>query len=103
MSSFATLREETEARLKAQFERILASMDLVRRDEFEAVQAMAVEARKQNQALAKRLDALEGKTATKAGSKSAAASAKTKTSPSRRKPSTSARSAKPSGARGKKS
>jgi len=71
MSSFATFRDETEARLKTQFERILASMDLVRRDEFEAVQAMAVKAREENEALAKRIDALEGKHGTKTPSRSA--------------------------------
>jgi BMFP domain-containing protein YqiC len=75
MSSFATFRDETEARLKTQFERILASMDLVRRDEFEAVKAMAVKARKENAALAKRLDALEGKRGTKTASRAPKAKA----------------------------
>ena len=39
------VRDEIEARLRHQFERLIASMDLVRRDEFEAVKAMAANAR----------------------------------------------------------
>jgi len=96
MSSFATFRDETEARLKTQFERILAGMDLVRRDEFEAVQAMAVQARKENEALAKRIDALEGKGVAKAGTRASRAkaptrSAKPKTTPKSAAQSTSAK------------
>lgn len=53
------LRAEVEARLKAQVERILTTMDLVPREEFEAVKAMAIKAREENAALAARLDALE--------------------------------------------
>jgi BMFP domain-containing protein YqiC len=88
MTSFTTLRDEAEARLKTQFERILASMDLVRRDEFQAVKAMAAKARKENAALAARLDALEGKRARKTGTratkaKAPARSAKPKTAASK--------------------
>lgn len=78
MSSFATFRDEAEARLRTQFERILASMDLVRRDEFEAVQAMAVKARKENEALAKRVAALEGKSGSKTGTRASRAKAPTR-------------------------
>ncbi|MEE1543923.1 MAG: accessory factor UbiK family protein, partial [Alphaproteobacteria bacterium] len=48
MSSFTALREEMEARLREQVEHMLIGMDLVRRDEFEAVQAMAEAARTEN-------------------------------------------------------
>jgi BMFP domain-containing protein YqiC len=41
----------------------IGGLDLVSREEFEAVKAMAVAAREQNEALAARLDALEGKPA----------------------------------------
>jgi BMFP domain-containing protein YqiC len=61
MSSLTALREEIEARLRDQFERMLANMELVRRDEFEAVRAMAEKAREENEALAARLAALEGR------------------------------------------
>ena len=59
MSSFAALRDEAEARLREQAEHVAASMDLVRRDEFEAVQASAAKAREDNEVLAERVAALE--------------------------------------------
>jgi BMFP domain-containing protein YqiC len=69
----AGVREEVEARLRDQFERILARMDLVTREEFEAVRAMAVKAREEQEALAKRLTALEAKAGgAKAGGATAA-------------------------------
>lgn len=53
------MREEVEGRLREQFERVLARMDLVTREEFEAVRAMAVKAREEQEAMADRLAALE--------------------------------------------
>lgn len=53
------VREEVEGRLRQQFERILQQMDLVTREEFEAVQAMAAKARDEQEALAERVAALE--------------------------------------------
>ena len=53
------VRGEVEARLRDQFERILNGMDLVTREEFDAVKAMAAAARRENDALAKRMEALE--------------------------------------------
>jgi len=53
------VRGEIEARLKQQFERILAEMDLVSREEFEAVKAMAARARTEQEALEKRVSALD--------------------------------------------
>lgn len=55
----AGVREEVEARLRQQFERVLDGMELVNRDEFEAVRAMAAEARAENERLARRVAALE--------------------------------------------
>ncbi len=55
----AGMRAEVEARLREQFERVLAQMDLVTREEFDAVKAMAVKAREEQEALAARLDKLE--------------------------------------------
>mgnify|MGYP003502129820 CR=1 FL=1 len=52
-------QREMETFLKAQGEKMLAGMDLVRRDEFEAVKAMAAKARDDNEALAARLASLE--------------------------------------------
>jgi len=66
------VRGEIEARLKQQFERILAEMDLVSREEFEAVKAMAARARAEQEMLEKRVAALE---AALAGRAAAAAKA----------------------------
>ena len=54
-------KDEVTARLRDQFERVLADLDMVPREEFDAVKAMAAEARAQNEALASRLAALEAK------------------------------------------
>ncbi len=46
------MRAEVEARLRDQLERILARMDLVTREEFDAVRAMAAKARSEQEILA---------------------------------------------------
>jgi BMFP domain-containing protein YqiC len=53
------LRREAETLMKSQGERLLAGMDLVQREEFDAVKALAAKAREENEALAARLAALE--------------------------------------------
>ncbi len=60
LSAFSGLKTETETFIRDQLERILSRMDLVRRDEFEAIIAMASKAREENDALSRRLAALEG-------------------------------------------
>lgn len=57
----AGMRGEIESRLREQFEKILLQMDLVTRDEFEAVKAMAAKAREEQEILAERLAALEAR------------------------------------------
>ena len=59
MGGVAGVRQEVEARLRQQFERVLANMDVVSREEFEVVKAVAVKARMEQVALAARLAALE--------------------------------------------
>ena len=54
-------RREVETIVRAQFERLLAGMDVVKREEFEAVKEMAAKARSENEALAARIAALEAK------------------------------------------
>jgi len=54
-------RREVETIVRAQFERLLAGMDVVTREEFEAVKEMAAKARGENEALAARIAALEVK------------------------------------------
>lgn len=65
------VRREAETAIKSQLERLIADMDVVTREEFEAVREMAILAREENEKLAARLAALEGA----AGAKSAPAKA----------------------------
>ncbi len=53
-------RAEFEAFVKQRFEKLIADMDFVPRDEFEAVKAMALKALAENERLAARLDQMEG-------------------------------------------
>jgi hypothetical protein len=55
------VRREFDTLLRSQAERILADLDVVRRDEFEAVKEMARLAREENEALKARIAALEAK------------------------------------------
>lgn len=55
------VRRELETLAKTQAEKMLNSMDLVRREEFEVVREMAAKARTENQALAARIEALEAR------------------------------------------
>ena len=61
MGAVTGMRGEVETRLKEQFERILGRMNLVRREEFDAVQAMAAKARAAQEALEKRVAELEAR------------------------------------------
>lgn len=63
LGSFAGLRHEVEGRIREQVERILLTMDVVPREEFDAVKAMAAEARSRQEELEKRLAALEARLA----------------------------------------
>ena len=55
------VRREAETVLKTQAERLLAKMDVVTREEFEAVRDLAVAAREENDSLKLRIAALEAK------------------------------------------
>lgn len=57
------VRREVETAFRSQAERVLNSMDVVQREEFEAVRDMAAKARAENEALRTRLDALEARLA----------------------------------------
>ena len=58
-------RQEVEALARARLERLLDKMELVTREEFEAVKEMAAKARAENDALAARIAALEAAMAPK--------------------------------------
>ena len=55
------LKHEIDTRVREQFERILGRMDLVTREEFEVVKAMAAKARAEQEVLAARVAALEAR------------------------------------------
>ncbi len=58
-SSAASLREEIEAQIRPQLDRILARLDLVTREEFEAAKEMAAKARAEQERLSERLVEIE--------------------------------------------
>ena len=70
------VKGEVTARLRDQFERVLANLDLVTREEFDAVKAMAAAARSENEAMAARLEALEAQPSGTRPRRAASASAK---------------------------
>ena len=55
------MRREAETLAKTQIERLLSTMDVVTREEFEAVREMAILAREENEKLAARIAELESK------------------------------------------
>ena len=57
--TFAGMTREAEASFRERAREWVGGLDMVGRDEFEAVKAIAVAAREENQALKLRLDALE--------------------------------------------
>lgn len=59
VGTLSGVRSEVESRLRDQLERVLSGMDLVTRDEFEAVKAMAAKARTEQEDMAKRIAELE--------------------------------------------
>lgn len=61
--TLAGMGREAEGAFRDRMRDWLGGIDMVSRDEFEAVKAIAVAAREENQALKARLDALEAKSA----------------------------------------
>lgn len=59
LNTLSGLREEIENRVRERVERMLADMDMVPREEFEAVKAMAQKARAEQEDLAAKLAELE--------------------------------------------
>lgn len=57
------MRREAETVFKSQIERLIRDMDVVTREEFNAVRAMAVLAREENEKLHARITELEAKLA----------------------------------------
>jgi BMFP domain-containing protein YqiC len=80
LNTLSGLREEIENRVRERVERMLADMDMVPREEFEAVKAMAQKARAEQEDLATRVADLERRIAGFSG----AAQPRKKAAPRRR-------------------
>jgi BMFP domain-containing protein YqiC len=61
LGALTGMRAEIEARIRDQLEPVLARMDLVTREEFDAVRAMAAKARGEQDKLLERIAALEAR------------------------------------------
>jgi BMFP domain-containing protein YqiC len=61
LGALTGMRGEIEARIRDQLERVLARMDMVTREEFDAVRAMAAKARGEQDRLLERIAALEAR------------------------------------------
>jgi BMFP domain-containing protein YqiC len=59
VSTLAGIKNEIEGLVRQQLERLLADMNLVPREEFDAIKAMAAKARGEQEALHKRVSVLE--------------------------------------------
>lgn len=74
VSTLAGVKDEVDALVRQRLERFLSEMDLVPREEFEVVKAIAIKARSEQEKLARQVKKLEG--ALKAKRKPAAKTAK---------------------------
>lgn len=63
LGALSGLKAEIETLVRQQFERVMAGADMVPRDEFEAVRALAIKARSEQEDLEVRVAALEAKLA----------------------------------------
>jgi len=61
--TLAGMTREAQAAMQERFREWIGGLDLVKREEFEAVRAMAVAAREENEALLARIVALEARSA----------------------------------------
>ncbi len=59
MGALTGMKDEVEARVRDQIAKILDGMDIPRRDEFDAVKAMAAKAREENEELKKQIAELQ--------------------------------------------
>ena len=67
LNTLSGLREEIESRVRERVERMLADMDMVPREEFDAVKAMAQKARAEQEDLAAKVSELEQRIAELSG------------------------------------
>lgn len=89
LHTMSGVRDELETRLRERVERWLSDMDMVPREEFEAIKSVAQKARSEQEKLVLKVEALESRLAALEGAKPARTStrkpaAKTKKTPPRR-------------------
>ncbi len=89
LHTMSGVRDEIETRLRERLERWLTDMDMVPREEFEAMKGVAQKARSEQEKLTLKVEALESRIAALEGAKPARTTArkpaaKTKKSPPRR-------------------
>ena len=77
LGAAVSLREEVQTQVRERLTTAFANLDLVSREEFEAVREMAAEARAEQEAMAARLEALEAGLAKGGGAKSSSRRRKT--------------------------
>ena len=63
MGALSGVKDEAQARFRDQIAKILDGMDIPRRDEFEAVKAMAAKAREENEEMKKQIAELQARLA----------------------------------------
>jgi BMFP domain-containing protein YqiC len=86
-STLAGIKGELEALVRQQIDRFLSEMDVVPRDEFEAIKAVAAKARAEQEKLEDRVAALEAALSRKAAEKPKPSPVRVKkTSPRKRRP-----------------
>jgi BMFP domain-containing protein YqiC len=78
VDALSGVRGEVEARMRDHLARILAGMDLVSREEFEAVKAMAAKARDEQEVLLARIAELESQRGAAGGPPAAGTRGKSK-------------------------
>ncbi len=70
------IKKEIDSVVRGQAEKVLRDLEVVSREEFDAVKAMAQKARAENEALAERIAVLEGKAGSPGRSRAAATAKK---------------------------
>jgi BMFP domain-containing protein YqiC len=63
LHTMSGVRDEIETRLRERVERLLTDMDMVPREEFEAIKSVAQKARSEQEKLASKVEALESRIA----------------------------------------
>ena len=81
VTTLVGVKDEVEATVRQQLERLLSDMDLVPREEFDAMKAVAIQARTEQEKLEKRVAALEASLANQAKPKTRARTTKAKAKP----------------------